>query len=541
MALTLADIESLDVETVRDAAKALEKQANSMDNTKAGLGKLPIQGHWTGVSATAAFGNMDGLGKFMIIHCDDYRASAKGMYGAADGFDGAQQVLKKLEAFAEDHGFRLDKASGTVTALKKDHDPSDMEYIVTTAKQVLAAGESSDAQLTRAVGLLDGPVGDDSDAGSGPWILDKAKELAKPEEFTRWWESLTEDQKQDAYNRDPFIGNHPGMPFEDRTRFNEKHLVGLTQAAQANVDQLRAAHPDWAQGKFPTTGEHQREIAAWKTQWDTANRSLAGYQQVAKSMQEPDGMRRYLGYIDDQGRAATSINNPDNAKRIATYVPGTGQDLPRLEYSTSKSVDMLGAALTADKTLKPSDVSVTTWMGYDRPMNIIPEAASTSYAHNGAQALDDFQAGLRASHNDGGTGGQAIQTVIGHSYGSTLVGGAATDGHHLDANNVITVGSPGILAQHASDLNLAPGATVFSTRAENDVIGIATYASLGPDPMSAGFGATPFEAAPGPAGPLGIPTIDAHSSYWDQNNPALANMGKIIAGRTDVTPPRFTP
>lgn len=45
MALTLADIERLDVETVRDAAKALEKQANSMDNTKAGLGKLPIQGH----------------------------------------------------------------------------------------------------------------------------------------------------------------------------------------------------------------------------------------------------------------------------------------------------------------------------------------------------------------------------------------------------------------------------------------------------------------------------------------------------------------
>ncbi|SKW06955.1 Uncharacterised protein [Mycobacteroides abscessus subsp. massiliense] len=125
------------------------------------------------------------------------------MYGAADGFDGAQQVLKKLDAFADDHGFRLDKTSGTVTALKKDHDPSDMEYIVTTAKQVLAAGESSDAQLTRAVGLLDGPAGDDSDAGSGPWMLDKAKELAKPEEFTRWWDSLTEEQKQDAYKRDP--------------------------------------------------------------------------------------------------------------------------------------------------------------------------------------------------------------------------------------------------------------------------------------------------------------------------------------------------
>ncbi|CPW33571.1 Hypothetical protein ERS075545_05124 [Mycobacteroides abscessus] len=40
MAITLADIERLEVETIRDAAKALEKQAASMDETKAGIGKL---------------------------------------------------------------------------------------------------------------------------------------------------------------------------------------------------------------------------------------------------------------------------------------------------------------------------------------------------------------------------------------------------------------------------------------------------------------------------------------------------------------------
>lgn len=82
---------------------------------------------------------------------------------------------------------------------------------------------------------------------------------------------------------------------------------------------------------------------------------------------------------------------------------------------------------------------------------------------------------------------------------------------------------------------------MFASRAENDIIGIATYATLGPDPMGAGFGAIPFEAAPGSSGPLGMPTIDAHSSYWSQNNPAVENIGRIIAGRTDVTPPTFTP
>jgi hypothetical protein len=85
----------------------------------------------------------------------------------------------------------------------------------------------------------------------------------------------------------------------------------------------------------------------------------------------------------------------------------------------------------------------------------------------------------------------------------------------------------------------------FATRAENDIIGFATYTSLGPDPMGAGFGAIPFEAAPGPSWPFGLPSVAAHSSYWDEHNPALMNMGlnmgRIIAGRTDVTPSTFTP
>jgi hypothetical protein len=103
------------------------------------------------------------------------------------------------------------------------------------------------------------------------------------------------------------------------------------------------------------------------------------------------------------------------------------------------------------------------------------------------------------------------------------------------------VGSPGVLAGHASDLSLDPGARVFATRAENDIIGVTTFASLGPDPMGAGFGGIPFEAAPGLSGPFELPSVSAHSSYWSDGNPALDNMGRIIAGEVDITPPRFTP
>lgn len=365
-----------------------------------------------------------------------------------------------------------------------------------------------------------------------------------PTQFTQVWNSLTQEQKDAEYNRDHFIGNHPGMPFPDRDHYNRIHLPELQQANQADLDRLRAQHPDWANGKEPFLPS--REYRNWKTQWDAANRARDGYSKVKDNLGPPPDkvppgqLPRYLGIIDDQGHAAVSINNPDTAKRDATFIPGTGQDLTRFDASALKSERMLSATLAADKSLRPGDVSVTTWMGYDRPMNLV-EAASTTYAHNGAAALDDFQAGLRASHNDALTGGPSLNTVIGHSYGSTELGAAALGGHHLDANNVIAVGSPGVLAGHASDLNLDPGAHVFATRAQNDVIGVVTGMTLGPDPMSSKFGGIPFEAAPGPGWPLGLPTVAAHSSYWDPGNPALDNMGRIIAGRVDVTPPTFTP
>lgn len=138
--------------------------------------------------------------------------------------------------------------------------------------------------------------------------------------------------------------------------------------------------------------------------------------------------------------------------------------------------------------------------------------------------------------------------MIGHSYGSTLVGAASLDGYHLDANNFVAVGSPGVLTDHASDLSLGPRAHVYATQAENDIIQAATGLTLGPAPVDGSFGASVFDAAAGKNANIfgwdtpswmGIPSVDAHSSYWNPGNPALDNMGRIIAGEPqDVTPPR---
>ncbi|MDI3313048.1 MAG: hypothetical protein QJR12_01825 [Mycobacterium sp.] len=46
---------------------------------------------------------------------------------------------------------------------------------------------------------------------------------------------------------------------------------------------------------------------------------------------------------------------------------------------------------------------------------------------------------------------------------------------------------------------------------------------------AAASGAIRLQADPGPAGPLGLPSVDAHSSYWNPGNKALDNIRVRVA------------
>ena len=62
--------------------------------------------------------------------------------------------------------------------------------------------------------------------------------------------------------------------------------------------------------------------------------------------------------------------------------------------------------------------------------------------------------------------------------------------------------------------------------------------TLGAAPHDAGYGAIRVVTDPGPSLPYSaglLPGLPAHSSYWDEGNPGLANMGAIIAGRTPTS------
>ena len=139
--------------------------------------------------------------------------------------------------------------------------------------------------------------------------------------------------------------------------------------------------------------------------------------------------------IDAEGRGAIALGNPDIAGHVATYVPGTSSGLPSLGGDMERAEFLL----TAANRLNDGDNAVVTWVGYNAPPEL-PDAASAVYAEAGAPRLDSFQDGLRAAHE----GAPSLNTVIGHSYGSTVIGHAMSDGNSLAVDNVVFAGSPGV-------------------------------------------------------------------------------------------------
>lgn len=150
---------------------------------------------------------------------------------------------------------------------------------------------------------------------------------------------------------------------------------------------------------------------------------------------DPTRQRPYVLRIDDAGagRAIVAMGNPDTAQHVATYVPGTGSELSEIGGDMDRADRMVDAARQAGAR----SMSVITWLGYDAPPTLL-DAASESYADHGKHALDSFQDGLRESHQRA----PSRNTVVGHSYGTALVGHAARD-EHLAVDNVVLMPAPG--------------------------------------------------------------------------------------------------
>jgi hypothetical protein len=539
MVLTVADVERWNAGAVRDVFHAATARGNATLEASRQLSTLAVFDTWEGLTAEARKHTNASIRQDLDAHGNESLAVAQAAGKAADDVEKVQSELRTLQHDAGALHMSIDPVSNKIVPAEK---MPPMEALIAEMQlqprldKILAEANAVDTELAAAINMADG----DTPVPQGPHEnrpdIQKALDQplpTDPKQFADLWNQLTPDEKDWLYSQDHDIGNHDGMPWDPadhlgKDHYNRMHLPELLQQTQADVDDKQHSLNDLMAQPNADDGA----IYSLQNQLAVQRNRLQGYQDVQETLNK-SGPHRYLGQLDEWGHGAVAINNPDTAKRNAILVPGTGQDLTTMSGADNKSLAMYRAALDADHNLKPGDVSVTTWMGYDRPMDL-GQADFPGPAQAGASSLDSFEGGLRASH----VGAASVDTVIGHSYGSTMVGAAASGGHQLDANNIIAVASPGMLANTAHDLSLSPGGNVYAMLADNDVIGpagVGTQWTLGYEPTSPQFGAIRLDAAPGPAGPLGLPSVEAHSSYWSEENPALANMGSVIAGK----PPPF--
>lgn len=375
-------------------------------------------------------------------------------------------------------------------------------------------------------------------------ILDGKAELpTDPQRLNAFWDSLTSAEKAELWNHNRDIGNMDGIPAADRDHFNRRHLPEQQRQAQEAIDSLYNQHPEWHDGYHmknsapgATSEESKRRKAydAWVAQINDRKKELDGYNGIENAM-GGDTPPKFLLLSDGSGKAAIAVGtNPDLAKNVATYVPGTGSNTTNMSGGVNRADAMFAAANRADPAVANS---VVAWYGYDAPQEL-GAAAGPASAASAAQPLDNFQSGLRATH-EGAT--PSHNTVLGHSYGTTVVGEAASEGHTLDADDVVFVASPGAGGpSHADELSLTGldpadnGGRVWATTGQHDPIKLSEGIH-GASPNNPNFGGHRFSADSEPGAWYGMQwNPDAHSSYWDRRNLALENMGKIIVDREDT-------
>ncbi|SFR18501.1 Alpha/beta hydrolase [Lentzea waywayandensis] len=364
-----------------------------------------------------------------------------------------------------------------------------------------------------------------------------------PKAVADWWKSLSKDQ-QEALKNSKFqeLGQLRGLPADVLDDANRKRIADDVDRFGRQEAELKAQLEARARelGVTPGTPEAERALrndpqgSQLMAQHDEAARRAENSKNAAIRMEEANGQAGDIGknaYLlhwspdgpgNKEGTMAIAFGNPDTAKHLAVAVPGTTSDLTGFSQAQAANLS---------EAMGPDGAAIQ-WLGYDAPAAALGQVNDPAQAIEGGRILAADVEGYRVANPN------AHVTVIGHSYGSTVVGYSAMD-NGLKADDIAFVGSPGVGASNVNQLG--PGAGhVYVGGTEHDPVIQGTSgdwftkdgSSTGPYDSS--FGATQF-------GTSGEDWIGhAHSAYYDKDSESLNNLAKIATGHGgDVTEQRW--
>ncbi|MEV7331770.1 alpha/beta hydrolase [Micromonospora sp. NPDC093244] len=480
-----------------------------------------LRGDWSGAAATAADVRLGGLrGELQsvapaLIEADQVLAELAGRLVVA------KARLTEAVARADAAGVVVDRSGAVRVGPAR---PGSAEAVAGVAAALRAALDGADVADRAAADRLDELARAARSGWMSPPPPGRPAPGAAPELVRAWWSGLSPAQRRWLVGHEPaLVGVLDGVPVAARDQANRLLLGGRRGELVAERQRLLAKVPPG-----PVASLRLRAVAA----------KLAGLEALTERLAAGEP-RAYLLGLDPagEGRVLVALGDPDHADRVLTYVPGMTAGLDDAPGELGRAARVLERCAA----LAPQERGAAVlWLDYDAP-DFLTEAASAGQARDAGGALHRFQEGLRASHE----GPPARQTVLGHSYGSLVVGVAARE-HGLAADALMFVGSPGVGATHAAELGVPPG-QVWASSAPDDVIrlarpvdemgrrvllGAAPLAAVlgwpdrtghelwfGHDPADPGFGGRVFPSGRG-----------GHAGYWDPGNPALDGMARVVLG-----------
>ncbi|GAA3907522.1 hypothetical protein GCM10022244_17020 [Streptomyces gulbargensis] len=356
-----------------------------------------------------------------------------------------------------------------------------------------------------------------------------------PQENAAWWNGLTQEQRDEYATLYPAsVGALDGIPSAVRDDANRMVLAETRAQTQLELNAIPKQPQEYLpnpNGQYPAVIKNP----AWR-EWNDKygdryarlDSSLKGMNAIearfAQTGKEGLPEAYLLGFSSEgNGRAIIANGNPDTAKHTAVYVPGTTSNLGSIGGNIDRMVDLWRST---DRLPGDDSVSTITWLGYDAPQDIVKDAPFEHYATDGAPAYNKFMEGLEVAQ---GGPDKSHTTAIGHSYGTTLLGAAARDGH-LRADDMIVAGSPGVLVGSAEELDVPKG-HVWNQEADGDAVpDIGRWGHGGSQwRLGGGVFLIPSDEVFG-ANQMSTDT-EGHSDYWKRDSQSLNNQAAVVAGQ----------
>ncbi|QFZ74826.1 hypothetical protein GFH48_17485 [Streptomyces fagopyri] len=359
--------------------------------------------------------------------------------------------------------------------------------------------------------------------------LSQPPENGSPKDNAAWWDGLSAQERAAWISLQPdFVGALDGLPAEVRDEANRIVFDETRGMMQTELNSLPAPPPNewtWTSAGGYASKVHTDDWMEWYNKYgnryDHLTASLKGMESIQTRFDATGNGGLPEAYLlgfnaDGNGRVIVANGNPDTADHQAIYVPGTTANLGKSDGDIGRMADLWRVANTE---AHGDSVSTITWLGYDAPQNLVEDSPFEHYAYDGAPAFRGFMDGLDASHSGDS---DPHRTVIAHSYGTTLVGAAAQTGH-LNADDVVLAGSPGVKVSHATDLDVPTG-HVWNEEADGDPV---------PDIGRFGHGGTRWVVPSDPSfGAHQMTTdTDGHSGYWDAGSDSLRNQARVAVGK----------